>query len=164
MDLQPYLSRIANVLDRVTALADDETREVSQRLAVALEPGLRLAMTELLSDAAADLSSRLGGAVITVRMDGQEPVLQVTDAPIAEPIDPPLPPAPGLPPDEVDDGTARVTVRLPDGLKRRAETLAQQARQSLNTWIVDAVRAATEPPSTPSAPTIRTGRRLTGWA
>jgi hypothetical protein len=49
-------------------------------------------------------------------------------------------------------------------LKRRAETLAQQARQSLNTWIVDAVRASTEPPTTPSAPTIRTGRRLTGWA
>jgi len=164
MDLQPYLSRIATALDRVTALADDQTREVSHRLAVALEPGLRLAMTELLSDAAADLSSRLGGAVITVRVDGQEPVLQVTDAPVAEPMAPPLPPTPPSPPDEVDDGTARVTVRLPDGLKRRAETLAQQARQSLNTWIVDAVRAATEPPTAPSAPTIRTGRRLTGWA
>lgn len=163
MDLQPYLSRIAGDLDRVTALADDQTREVSHRLAAALEPGLRLAMTELLSDAAADLSSRLGGAVITVRVDGQEPVLQVTDAPVAEPLAPPLPPTPPTP-DEVDDGTARVTVRLPDGLKRRAEALAQQARQSLNTWIVDAVRAAAEPPTAPSAPTIRTGRRLTGWA
>lgn len=161
MDLNPYLSRIAGDLDRVTALADDQTRDVSRRLAVALEPGLRLAMTEMLSDAAADLSSRLGGTVVTVRVDGQEPVLQVTDAPVAEPIAPPGPTAP-LPPDEVDDGTARVTVRLPDGLKRRAESLAQQARQSLNTWIVDAVRSATEP--TTHHTTTRTGRRLTGWA
>lgn len=162
MELQPYLARIAGDLDRVTALADEQTREVSRRLAVALEPGLRLAMTELLSDAAADLSSRLGGAVITVRVDGQEPVLQVTDAPVADPVAPPLPAAPPPPPDELDDGTARVTVRLPDGLKRRAESLAQQARQSLNTWIVEAVRTATEPASQPS--TTRTARRLTGWA
>ena len=162
MELQPYLTRIAGDLDRVTALADDQTREVSRRLAVALEPGLRLAITELLSDAAADLSSRLGGAVITVRVDGQEPVLQVTDAPLAEPVAPPSPATLPAPPDDVDDGTARVTVRLPDGLKRRAESLAQQARQSLNTWIVEAVRTATEPASQPS--TTRSARRLTGWA
>ena len=162
MELEPYLARIARDLDRVTALADDQTREVSRRLAVALEPGLRLAMTELLSDAAANLSSRLGGAVILVRVDGQEPVLQVTDAPVAEPMAPPSPATPPAPPDDVDDGTARVTVRLPDGLKRRAESLAQQARQSLNTWIVEAVRTATEPTSQPS--TTRTARRLTGWA
>lgn len=161
MDLEPYLSRIAVDLDRVTSLADDQTREISRRLAVALEPGLRLAMTELLSDAAADLSARLGGAVITVRMDGQEPVLQVSDAPVAEPIAPPGAVSTPLA-DDVEDGTARVTVRLPDALKRRAETLAQQARQSLNAWIVDAIRAATDPGRHQS--TTRTGRRLSGWA
>ena len=162
MDLNPYLTRIGDDLERVTALADDQTREVSRRLAIALEPGLRLAMTELLSDASAELSSRLGGTVITVRVDGQEPVLQVTDAPVAEPMAPPLPPTVAAVADELDDGTARVTVRLPDGLKRRAEALAQQARQSLNTWIIDAVRTATE--TTSHQPTTRTSRRVTGWA
>ena len=54
MDLQPYLTRIATDLDRVTSLADESTRETSRRLAAALEPGLRLAMTELLADSAAE--------------------------------------------------------------------------------------------------------------
>ncbi len=158
MDLQPYLNRIGSDLERVTALADDQTRDVSRRLAAALEPGLRLAMTELLSDTAAELSARLGGAVVAVHMSGQEPVLQVTET---QPADPVAPPDPTLVLDEADDGTARVTVRLPDGLKRKAEGLAQQAQQSLNTWIVQAVRKATEPDHT--RPT-HTGRRLTGWA
>ena len=71
MDLQPYLTRIATDLDRVTSLADESTRETSRRLAAALEPGLRLAMTELLADSAAELSARLGGTVIAVQMAGQ---------------------------------------------------------------------------------------------
>lgn len=158
MDLQPYLSRIGADLERVTALADDQTRDVSRRLAAALEPGLRLAMTELLSDTAAELSARLGGTVVAVGMNGQEPVLQVT---VTHPAEPVGPPEPTLVLDEADDGTARVTVRLPDGLKRKAEGLAQQAQQSLNTWIVQAVRQATEPGQ--PRPT-NTGRRLTGWA
>lgn len=159
MELQPYLTRIAADLDRVTALADDQTREVSRRLTVALEPGLRLAMTELLADTAAELSARLGGTLVTVRMDGQEPVLQVTDA---RPEDPVHPPDSTL--DTAGDDTARVTVRLPDGLKRRAEALAGQAQQSLNTWIVQAVRRATDADPGRSTPTRNSARRLTGWA
>lgn len=160
MELQPYLSRIAADLDRVTALADDRTREVSQRLAVALEPGLRLAMTELLADAAAELSARPGGNLVTVRMDGQEPVLQVTHTRPDDPVDPP-----DRTSDAGDgDDTARVTVRLPDGLKRRAEALAGQAQQSLNTWIVQAVRRATDAEPARRTSTSHNGRRLTGWA
>ena len=40
--------------------------------------------------------------------------------------------------------------------------LAAQAQQSLNTWIVQAVRRATEPDQ--PRQTRTTGRRLTGWA
>lgn len=159
MDLQPYLTRIATDLDRVTSLADESTRETSRRLAAALEPGLRLAMTELLADSAAELSARLGGTVIAVQMDGQQPEFQITETQPAEPV---APPESAAAPDHTDDGTARVTVRLPDGLKRRAETLAAQAQQSLNTWIVQAVRRAIEPDQPRHSRT--TGRRLTGWA
>ena len=154
MDLQPYLTRIATDLDRVTSLADESTRETSRRLAAALEPGLRLAMTELLADSAAELSARLGGTVIAVQMDGQQPEFQITETQPAEPV---APPESAAAPDDTDDGTARVTVRLPDGLKRRAETLAAQAQQSLNTWIVQAVRRAIEPDQLRHSRT--TGRR-----
>lgn len=160
MDLNPYLGAVAADLEKATALADDATRAVTARLAVAIEPALRLAMTQLLSDAAAQLTSDLGATVVTVRMDGREPVLQVQEQPgVASAAgavqDDPEPAAPD------EEGTARVTVRLPEQLKRRAETLAQAAEQSLNTWIVQAVRRSAQAPRTDHR---NSSRRVTGWA
>ncbi len=160
MELEPYLSAVSADLDRATSLADDATKQTVGRLASSLEPALRLAMTQLLSDAAAHLSRDLGDAVVTVRIEGRDPVLQVQhhEAAALEPtvVLPVLEP-------EDDDGTARVTVRLPENLKRRAEDLAQRADQSLNSWIVQAIRRAGQV-STPSASTHRSSRRITGWA
>ena len=158
MDLNPYLAAVAADLEKATALADDATLAVVARVAVAVEPALRLAMTQLLADAAAQLTADLSHTVVTVRMDGREPVLQVQDQPSAD-----LPPTlvePALSADE--DGTARVTVRLPEQLKRLAESLAQGADQSLNTWIVQAVRRATQP--TTRSDRHSNSRRITGWA
>jgi predicted HicB family RNase H-like nuclease len=53
-----------------------------------------------------------------------------------------------------------VTVRLPEAVKRRAENLAQAAGQSLNTWIIHALRRATTTDKTPT----KSSRRITGWA
>lgn len=156
MDLNPYLAAVAADLDKATALADDDTRAISARVAVAVEPALRLAMTQLLADAAAQLTSELPATVITVRMDGREPVLQVHEQQaVAEPA--PSEPIAG----SEDEGIARVTVRLPEQLKRRAEALAQAAEQSLNTWIVQAVRGAAQAPRTDRR---NPSRRITGWA
>ncbi len=152
MQLTPYLEAVARDLDRATALADEPTRELTHRVAAALEPGLRLAMVQLLSDVAAQLTAELDGPVITVRMEGREPAWHIVRdeatvvAPEVEPGD--------------DDNSARVTVRLPEAVKRRAETAAQAAGQSLNTWIVQALRRATTPENT----SHRSSRRISGWA
>jgi hypothetical protein len=53
----------------------------------------------------------------------------------------PRPPPPSL--DEVDDGNlARITLRIPESVKAKAEERAAEAGQSLNTWLVSVVRAA----------------------
>lgn len=163
MELTPYLQAIGDDLERTTALADEPTRETAARLATALEPALRLAMTQLLSDAAAEISSRLGSDVVTVRMDGRTPQLQVTATRPAEAAEP-HPADTARQAEEADDGTARVTVRLPEQLKRRAEQLAQAGSQSLNTWMVQAVRAATATSHPRPEPGRGSRRRLTGWA
>lgn len=153
MELTPYLEAIAHDLDRATALADDTTRELTHRVVSVLEPGLRLAMVQLLSDGAAQLTAELGGPVVTIRMEGREPTWHIArdDSPSTAPLT--------SEPDD-DESTARVTVRLPEALKRRAETAAQSTGQSLNTWIIQALRRATSPePST-----NRSSRRITGWA
>lgn len=157
MDLHPYLNAVAEDLSRATALADDHTREVAARVATAVEPALRLALVQALSDAAATITSQLDGAVVSVRMDGRDPHLRVEDLPGTT--------DPGPVPDDDDGSTAdlaRVTVRLPEPLKRQAESLAVEADQSLNTWIVGAIRRAT----TPASPTTSRShsRRITGWA
>ena len=58
-----------------------------------------------------------------------------------------LPPAPPLPPgpeaEEGEDNLARVTLRIPESVKLKAEIKAAEAGQSLNTWLVNIVRAAT---------------------
>ena len=44
---------------------------------------------------------------------------------------------------EEGDETARITLRIPEALKTRAEEFAAGRGQSLNTWLVNAVRTAT---------------------
>ena len=175
MDLSPYLDSVAADLDRATALADDHVRDIAGRLASALEPGLRHALVRAMSDTAAQVNTELDDAVVTVTMGGNEPLVTVTrtgsgtSGPAAPVL--PVPPAPPAPPEpDADSGdTARISLRLPEHLKARAEERAAAAGQSLNTWLVHTVRAATSgdatAPIAPTATTAVTGaRRVTGWA
>ena len=52
------------------------------------------------------------------------------------------PPPPPAPPAPDDDNQSRITLRLPESVKVRAEEAANAIGQSLNGWLVDAVRDA----------------------
>jgi len=65
-----------------------------------------------------------------------------------------LPPAPQAPPRPgdhegeageagEDDNVARITLRIPESVKYKAEELAAKGGHSLNSWIVNVVRSAT---------------------
>lgn len=174
MNLDPYLASVLADLDRATALADEQTRQVAAKVASAVEPALRLALVHALSDAAANVTSELTDAAVVVRMEGRDPVLSVHRTEIVPPAPaaPPAPPAPGLPEhlDAEDGETARVTVRLPQSLKAQLDRLAVDADQSLNTWIVQALRRAvrsgtgTPDDAAPHTSANPTSRRVTGWA
>jgi len=45
--------------------------------------------------------------------------------------------------EDEDGAVARITLRLPESVKYRAEELATKGGHSLNSWIVNVVRAAT---------------------
>ena len=46
--------------------------------------------------------------------------------------------------EEVEDGNvARITLRLPESVKVRAEEFAARSGHSLNTWLVQVIRTAT---------------------
>ena len=79
-----------------------------------------------------------------VRLKGREPQFVVTP-PTPPETSPAAEPAPGgtdeTYDEEPDGAVARITLRLPEALKQRAEEAAGKRGQSLNTWLVNAVRA-----------------------
>jgi hypothetical protein len=170
MDITPTINALSQDLARAAHVGGEAVQEAAERLLLALDPALRLALLEVLSQAAGEIAAGLPGVAIAVRLEGREPVF-VVDAP--EPVAAPSVAASEPPEaDPADDGElARITLRIPEALKTRAEALAARRGQSLNTWLVAAARAAAAGPSPddPHSPQGREryrgpGRRVQGWA
>ena len=154
MDITPYVESLRHDLAAAAEAGGDEARAAAERLALALDPAVRLALMDALSQAAAEITSELPAGTVDVRLKGREPqfVVDVPTMPIAAPT-PPAPPAPPAAGDaaeagdagevEEDDSIARITLRIPESLKYKAEELAAKSGHSLNSWIVNAVRTAT---------------------
>lgn len=143
MELSPYVDRLRHDLATVAESGGPEARSTAERLAAALDSAVRMAMLEALSDAAAEVTAGMAGGAVDVRMKGREPQLVVSAAVGPEPgeRDPAGEPAAD---DDVDTGAlARITVRIPEAIKARAEEIASQRGLSLNSWIVQALRLAT---------------------
>ncbi len=143
MDITPYLDRLRRDLQAAAESAGPEAREIAERLGYALDPAVRLAVMEAISHAAAEITAAMADGSVEVRLDGRD-LDFVVDAglPVAPPAPPAAPVPPGVPAAE-DEGLARVSLRLPESLKTRADDAAVQAGQSLNTWLVNLIRSAT---------------------
>jgi hypothetical protein len=133
----------------VNALGDESVAEQWRRLGDAIEPALRLRVIDLLTEAALSLNGQLPTGHVEVRLAGRDPELVFVD----EPASPEEPPAPG------DDLSARITLRLPEGLKASLEVVASREGVSTNAWIVRALARALEPRAA-----RRSSNRLQGFA
>lgn len=182
MDISPYVENLRHDLTAAAEAGGPESRAAAERLALALDPAVRLAFMDALSQAAAEITSELPAGSVDVRLRGREPQF-VVDVPTMalQPPAAPSAPAPPAPPEveEDDDGTvARITLRIPESLKSKAEELAGRSGRSLNTWIVNVVRNATREraidvdidlsslPFFDAGPRSRGrggNRRMTGW-
>lgn len=173
MDLARYVDSLRADLIRAAEAAGPEARAQAERLTLALDPAVRMAFLEALSDAAAEITQSLHTDAVEVRLKGREPQFVVSATHQAE-----SPSEPADDDDDDDDVVARVTVRIPESLKARAEELAADRGQSLNTWIVAAIRRATRDRALhvdldlgslpfgpePGAGRGRPSRRIQGWA
>lgn len=141
MDITPYVEALRDDLIAAAAAGSSEAQQGAERLLLALEPATRLALMEAVSQAAAEITSELPTGSVDVRLQGRELDFVVhLDTPAA----PSAGSAPPATPEPADAGElARVTLRLPEGVKARAEERAAEAGQSLNTWLVQVVRDAT---------------------
>ncbi len=144
MELAPFIDRLRQDLLTASDAIGPESRPVAERLLLALDPSVRRVMLEVLGQSAAEITAELPAGVVDVRLRGREPEFVVE---VHRPPEPPVPPGPvepPEPPDEEDDGAvARISLRLPESVKSRAEDLAARGGYSLNSWIVTVLRAAT---------------------
>jgi hypothetical protein len=142
MELTPFVDRLRQDLSDAAAAGGPEAQAAAERLALALDPATRMMLLEALSQATAEITGSLDHEAVDVRMNGREPEFVVTHlGPVAPPA-PPTPPAPSAAPEPEDDNLSRITLRLPESVKARAEDAATRAGHSLNAWLVDAVRDA----------------------
>ncbi|MGI8434438.1 MAG: hypothetical protein ACR2LE_06865 [Nocardioidaceae bacterium] len=151
MDITPFVTSLREDLVHAAEAGGEDIRAAADRLTMALDPAVRLTLMDALSQASSEITHELIGSSVEVRLKGREPVFVVTGTAAGSGITPP-PPVPPPPAaalaaetDEVegDDTVARITLRLPESLKVKAEELAARRGQSLNTWLVNAARNAT---------------------
>lgn len=148
MDTAKFVDKLERDLASVAALGGDEVAEAAARLSQALRSSAGLRLMEILGEAALEISAQLPEGHVEVRLAGPDPQLVYVGSAPAEPAAAPA-----------DDGlTARITLRLPESLKRELEAAAAREGVSLNAWLVRALSRSTAP-----APR-RTGKRLTGYA
>jgi hypothetical protein len=142
MDITPYVDSLKRDLLAAAEGAGDEARQLAERLSYAIDPAARLALMEAISQAAAEITAELPNGGVDVRLDGRD-----LDFVVHAPSSVPAPPAPPAPPmageDDEEGGLARITLRIPESVKTKAEDAAAKSGQSLNTWLVNVVRAAT---------------------
>src|SRR4051812_23566820 len=163
MDLSKYVEGLRSDVTAAAAIGGAEVARAAELVADAIDPALRLVLLDLLTDVANDLTAALDGPAVEVRLRGREPELVVT-GPLPEPAPAPAPPVAD------DEGTARLTLRLPETLKGRAEQAAAAEGISVNNWLVRAVVRALDPNQNPG-PTFgntpffgaQGPRRITGF-
>lgn len=161
MDLDPYVTAVTDQLVASAALGDERTRQIASALAISAASALRLATINAVGAAVDEVNTALlsspaaAGITVSVRLENDEPVIAVHEAPdagfAAEPVDNP---ADGEP-------SARISLRLPEALKAEVDAAAAAASVSVNTWLVRAARAGLAP--TDGARTTRTGHHIRGW-
>jgi hypothetical protein len=174
MELSEYAEGLRREVAAVTRLADEEVARAGQLITESLDSSIRLTLLDVLSGAAAEITSRLDDIAVELRLSSGSPTFAIVDT--RENPAAPEPPAPPRPPSgpagvsgeaEEETGTSRVTLRLPDGLKVRAEAAAAHDGLSLNAWLVRAASRALGDESGPARTRSARrgpGTRITGYA
>ena len=166
MQLTHHVESLQRQLLTAAGAGGAETQATAERLAAALDAAARLAILDALSEAAGEITRDLAPGAVDVRLRGRDVEFAVSKPADDDPAHRaavPTPVAAGTPTgtDEADDAsTARVSLRLPESLKVRAEAAAAVEGLSLNSWLVRAVSTALEP-----RPAVRESRgsSFTGW-
>ncbi|MEV5711022.1 hypothetical protein [Actinoallomurus sp. NPDC052274] len=173
MHLESYVAQLRQELAIAAEAGGQEARELAERLTAPLESAIRLALLDALSAAAEEITRELAPGSVDLRLrrgepefvvdppsGGSEEDATVTAAPPAEPAAP-------VPYSAKDGAVSRISLRLPEELKVRAEQAADREGLSVNAWLVRTIAEAVERTDLKRDVHRRSasrGGRYTGWA
>jgi hypothetical protein len=164
MELAPYVETLNRELSAAAEVAGDDVRRAADRLLASLDAAVRLVLIDALGAAAEQITAELAPGSVELRLRGRDPEFVVIPP---APSEPPAAPPPPPPTFDADDTTARISLRLPDGLKARIEEAAGSIGASVNSWLVnelqDAVVKIDQAASASERTHARPGKRMTGW-
>ncbi len=128
METTPHVDAIRTDL-AAAAAGDEAATAIAERLSRSLEASLQLRLLDAIGQAALELSEQLPSGHVEVRLSGRDvQLIYVAEEARSAP-----------PPQEEEGGTARLTLRMPEGLKTRVEKAAAREGVSTNAWLVRAV-------------------------
>ena len=129
MRLDPILTQIDASIEAQLRLADPAVADAAAGFMDAFRPAVRSALLEVVQQAAAEVTAQLGDRQVDVRLSGGDPELVIASATSHDErsID--------------DDLEARITLRLPGSLKGIIEDAASSSGDSINGWVIDALRS-----------------------
>jgi hypothetical protein len=147
-----YADDLLQDLDSLVELApgNEDVVAAARTLAHAIAASAATRLLDAMSRAALSLSAEMEHGHVEVRVVGTDPeLLYVEDEP---------------PPTRMssteESATARITLRLPQRLKDDIETAASRSGNSVNTWLVRTLEAATSG----ARQRLHVGTRLRGFA
>lgn len=153
MELNKHTASLRADLLAAAALGDEHTRQTAEALGAAAEASAKLMLMGALSEFAGELNEQLGDRSVHVRLDGADVFGEVRMSPTAaestasdsadstaSDSGSPSEDYPTM--DEVTGEMRRVTLRMVEHMKDRAEEAASTNGVSLNSWLSQAVQGA----------------------
>jgi len=149
VELRPFVEGLQADLEGIAAVGDDAVAEAAKRLTSAVGASAGLRLLDALTEAALEVSEQLPSGHVEIRLSGQDPSFVYVE----EEGEAPAPPA-------GDDAlVARISLRLPEGLKLAIEAAATREGISVNGWLVRSLARAVGS----SGARRGSGNRLTGF-
>lgn len=130
MHLDQALLGLETAVETQLRVAGPEATELGTQLMAALQPAIRQTFIDVLCMAASEVSSQLPGQRVEVKMVDGDPELVVSN----EAGD-------TAAPDDDDSTETRITLRLPSNLKELIAEAAQATGDSVNAFVVDALKS-----------------------
>jgi hypothetical protein len=136
MQLTQAALRMETAVEAQLRLGDPDLSGIGSELLEVLRPAIKQTLMDVVEMAAQEVNGQLVGQRLDVRLVDGDPELTI------RPDDSNIPPPPTPPsPDDPIDAEARITLRLPGYLKDLISEAADGAGDSINSFVVEALRS-----------------------